>query len=375
MLRLRLAAASALVLVPLFAFAQPPAAIGDLRFIGAVTVPNDAKVDGDLVGGLSGLAYDAKSGLYAMLSDDKSDWAPARFYLGKLDFDAKAFTSAELQHSVHLLQSDGTTYPNGRAGGEVPDPEAIALDPQTGNYWWTSEGDRRRGLSPFERISDAEGHFVAALPTPERFAVHKDQELGSRHNLTFEGLAFAPDGKSAWVAMETALYEDGPIATVEAGTVARLRHIDRDGKELAEYAYPVDPIQAKPAGKNADNGVSDILALDDHRLLVMERSGVEGAEGIWTMFIRLYEVDVAGSTDIKDTAALAGASYRPVAKQLVLDLSKHPEFGRVDNLEGMTFGPPIADGNRSLVLVSDNNFNPASQVTQFLAFEVLPPAN
>jgi hypothetical protein len=31
----------------------------------------------------------------------------------------------------------------------------------------------------------------------------------------------------------------------------------------------------------------------------------------------------------------------------------------------------LPDGKRSFVLVSDNNFNPA-QITQFLAFEVLP---
>ena len=43
----------------------------------------------------------------------------------------------------------------------------------------------------------------------------------------------------------------------------------------------------------------------------------------------------------------------------------------MDNIEGASFGPNLPDGNRSLVLVSDNNFTPV-QVTQFLAFEVLP---
>jgi len=33
----------------------------------------------------------------------------------------------------------------------------------------------------------------------------------------------------------------------------------------------------------------------------------------------------------------------------------------------MTFGPDLADGRRSLVLVSDNNFAPL-QFTQFLLF-------
>ncbi|MEM9096364.1 MAG: esterase-like activity of phytase family protein, partial [Pseudomonadota bacterium] len=42
----------------------------------------------------------------------------------------------------------------------------------------------------------------------------------------------------------------------------------------------------------------------------------------------------------------------------------------IDNLEGMTFGPEI-DGARTLVLVSDNNFNPNGQFTQFLLFKII----
>ena len=38
----------------------------------------------------------------------------------------------------------------------------------------------------------------------------------------------------------------------------------------------------------------------------------------------------------------------------------------VDNIEGMSWGPPLPDGRRVLLLVSDNNFNPA-EVTQFVA--------
>lgn len=43
--------------------------------------------------------------------------------------------------------------------------------------------------------------------------------------------------------------------------------------------------------------------------------------------------------------------------------------GVVDNLEGMTFGPPLADGRHTLLVVSDNNFNP-TQETQFIALAV-----
>jgi hypothetical protein len=54
-----------------------------------------------------------------------------------------------------------------------------------------------------------------------------------------------------------------------------------------------------------------------------------------------------------------------VTKELLLDLDA-PGIA-LDNMEGMAFGPDLADGRRTLVLVSDNNFAPA-QFTQFLLF-------
>jgi hypothetical protein len=336
-----------------------------------VTLPNDLAVDGTIVGGLSGLDYDAKTGLWYALSDDKSDVAPARFYELKLTYGSATFTGVDVVKAVALRQADGSVYPNTKQGGEVPDPEAIRVDPETGRLWWTSEGDRRLGLDPFLKIAAADGTAAGKVPTPAMFAMHRDREAGPRHNNVFEGLSFAPDGRSVWLGMESAIYEDGPIATVEAGAVSRLTRLDRSGTVLGQYAVPIDPIQAKPAGKNGDNGLSEILALDDHRLLELERSGVEGADGVWTMYIRLYEIDVGTATDIQAMPSLRGADYRPATKRLVLDLSKAPALGPIDNLECLSFGPVLPNGHRTLVMASDNNFN-KTQVTQFLAFEVLP---
>jgi len=363
---------AALVLAIAFpAAAQSSAEIGALHFIGAVTVPNDKMVDGTLVGGLSGIDYDSAADLWYLISDDKSDKNPARFYTATLAFDKAHLASVDIGHAVTLLQADGQPYPNAKTGGEVPDPESIRRDPETGNLWWTSEGDRKLGLSPFLRVAAPDGKQVRDVAVPKIFTMNKDQEIGPRHNLGFEGVSFAPDGKSVWLAMESALYQDGPIATPSAGAIARLTHLDRDGKVLAQFAYPLDPIQAVPTGKNGDNGVSEILALDDRRALVLERSGVEGADGIWKLYIRIYAIDTAGATDIAAVPSLANANYIPVAKRLVIDLAKTADIGPVDNIEGMSWGPTLPDGKRSLVLVSDNNFNPV-QITQFLAFEVTP---
>ena len=366
---LPLAALGLVIALP--AIAQSTAEIGGLRFIGAVTVPNDQTVDGTLVGGLSGIDYDPAADLWYLISDDKSDKNPARFYTAKLVFDKARFAAVEIEHAVTLLQAEGQPYPNAKAGGDVPDPEAIRRDPETGDLWWTSEGDRKLGLSPFLRVAAPDGKQVSDIPVPGIFTMNKDQEIGPRHNLGFEGLSFAPDGKSVWLTMESALYQDGPIATPSAGAIARLTRLDRDGNVLAQFAYPLDPIQAVPTGKNGDNGVSEILALDDHRALALERSGVEGADGVWATYIRIYAIDTTRATDIGAVPSLANANYIPVTKRLVIDLAKTAAIGRVDNVEGMSWGPMLADGKRSLVLVSDNNFNPA-QVTQFLAFEVTP---
>ena len=62
-----------------------------------------------------------------------------------------------------------------------------------------------------------------------------------------------------------------------------------------------------------------------------------------------------------------GEKFRPMRKKLLLDLA---DLGiTLDNIEGVTFGPRIK-GDRTLILVSDNNFNPNGQFTQFLAFRI-----
>ncbi len=56
-----------------------------------------------------------------------------------------------------------------------------------------------------------------------------------------------------------------------------------------------------------------------------------------------------------------------MTKDLVADLSTVPQVHTLDNVEGITLGPKLADGRQSVVLVSDDNFSP-QQITQFLAF-------
>jgi len=360
--------------------APPPApavpdTIAQLRLIGEQRLPWRQAFEGTMVGGLSGIDYDARRGDWVIVSDDRSDRNPARYYRAMLRYDDKAFTSIALTSVTTLRQPDGSAYPSSRqpaAGhGMVPDFESVRVDPRDGSIWYGSEGDVALGLSPFVRRAAMDGAFQSALPLPPLFTVDRARRFGPRENQSFEGLSFAPDGNTLWVALEGPLYQDGPVPDTSRGAVNRITQFARDGKVLGQFAYPLGALPAAPGkGKNADNGISELLAIGPTRLLALERSGVQNDAGAYHTYVRLYEIDTAGATDIQALPTLAGADYRPASKRLVLDLNAIG-LPKVDNLEGMAFGPVLSNGHASLVLISDDNFS-ETQVTQVLVFEVIP---
>ena len=353
--------------------AQGPASspVSALRFIGEQRVPHRALFEGTMLGGFSGLDYDAEHRRWVIETDDRCTHSPVRFYEAEFDFDASAFRALRFVAMHYFLDSDGKDFANSATGCARIDVESIRIDPLDGSLWYASEGDRRVGQDPFIRHATREGGFLAELPLPVNFKVHKDEERGSRYNAVFEGLAFAPDGRSVWASLEWPLYEDGPIPTPQQGAMVRMTRFQRDGQVLRQFAYPLDAIPAEPApGKDAENGVSEILALPDGELLVLERATVQSADGVHTNYIRLYATDARGATDIKSLPGLAGAQFAPARKRLVLDFGTLG-LARVDNLEAMGFGPRLPNGHATLVFASDDNFG-KTQVTQFLLFEVLP---
>jgi len=341
--------------------------IGAVHVIATATLPNDLEVDGTLVGGLSGIDYNPATGEWIAISDDRSENAPARYYTLDLAYDEEAIGTLEVTSAVTLLQEDGSPYPNANDGGNVPDPESIRFDPATGNLWYTSEGSYEFDLDPFVAEAAPDGSFVGAPALPEIFQMSGGEELGPRENLVFEGLTFAADGESLWIAMEGPLYQDSAESTFESTSYTRIANIDRDGNVLAEYALEVDSLPEEPTAF-ATIGVTEILAIDDTRFLVIERGGIETPDA-FNNYIKVYEIDVAGATDIATLPALEGQSFTPVAKRLVLDLNA-TDVDPIDNTEGISWGPVLENGNRSLVLVSDNNFN-ETQVTQFVVLEVV----
>jgi hypothetical protein len=343
-----------------------------LRLIGEQRLAPDLRVEGSAAGGLSGLDYDARRDVWIAASDDRAERGPARMYTIKLDYRIGSFAPPRFTGVAALQAPPGRSYRAAQQGlpasAEVPDIEAVRVDPQDGSIWYASEGSREFGMQPFVRRAAQSGQHIGELPLGEAFHVFPERQWGVRNNRSIEGLAFAPDGKSLWVALEAPLYQDGELPTQAGGATVRLTRFDRAGKVAGQYAYQVEPISAAAApGKASDNGVSELLAIDEHRLLVLERSGIQSADNSFRYVVRIFEADLEGASDIAPLQSLARARYQAARKRLVLDLGT---LGiEVGNLEGMSWGPRLADGKPSLVLISDDNFDPVSG-TQFLAFEV-----
>jgi hypothetical protein len=340
-----------------------------LRLIGAFEPARDLAVDGAPFGGISGVDYDRRTGQWLMISDDKSDAAPARFYVGRLDFDARGIKGLRLERQVPLRRADGSTFPSSGGPGERADAEAIRIDPLDGGLVWSTEGDPARGFDPAIRRMDRNGAFAGQIPLPAGLGFDPSGKTGARRNQTIEGLGFSPDGRFLWLSMEAPLIQDGPASTVSQTGLARITRLDRAGKVSAQYAYPLDPVQAQPA-RRSDNGISEILPLDAHRLLVLERSGVEDGEGRFSFHCRLYLVDTRGAQDVASQQSLANGVERSLAKRLLVNFDRLPGVPGA-NLETMAWGPDLPGGQRSLVLFADDNFD-KQQRPQVLAFAFRP---
>ncbi|MEH1768428.1 MAG: phytase [Nostoc sp.] len=353
------------------------------------------------VGGLSGVTYDAVNNRYYSISDDRSQVAPARFYTFTTNDSGVTFTNV-----TPLKDNNGNFFALNSL-----DPEGIALT-DNGTVFISSEGEVNpsagRVTNPFiKEFSLATGQEVRSLLVPSKFLpVVQDtngdgivdagdtQTSGVYNNLAFESLTITPDQKTLFTATENALTQDGLIASLTSGSPSRILQYNLvTGQPEKEYLYITDALAQPPVGiaeppnpstGSSNNGLADLLAIDNRgTFLALERSFAVGAGDT----IKIYEVSLQGATDISSYDSLNNlsaeqlAAIKPAQKRLLLNLTdlnlptdaNHPTG--IDNIEGITFGPKLADGRQSIVLVSDNNFG-STQYTQILTLgaDLVPTA-
>ncbi len=354
---------------------QPSASIKSLKYIGGYEIPFNFKYKNTNVGGLSGIDYDPKNDLYYLVSDDRNDHNPVRFYKAKIFFTQNGIDSLVFIDVKNILQSNGKIYPNRDEDRfNNPDPEAIRYNPVSKQLAWSSEGERiikandTLLVDPFIILIKPNGKFINSFILPGNLKMQAI-EKGPRRNEVLEGITFADNYKTLYANIENPLYEDGPRADLtDNNAFIRIYKFDVAGKKnTGQYAYKLEPVAyaAKPDTAFKLNGVSEILSLDNNKLLVVERSF---SNGRLPCTIKLFIADLNGATDISQVGLKGNQSFTPVKKTLLLNMDDLGIY--IDNIEGVTFGPLLPNGHKTLLFIADNNFT-VLQKAQVLLFEVV----
>ena len=355
---------------------QPRPGITAIKFLGEYDIPFAFTYNNTTVGGLSGIDYDAKHDCYYMICDDRSSINPARFYTANIFLTEKGIDSVRFTSVNYMLQPGGTVYPNNKQDPyNTPDPEAMRYDPLRNQLVWNSEGERfikekDTVLSdPAIRIINMNGKFADSFSIPSNLRMQA-MEKGPRQNSVFEGMSFADNYKTLFISVEEPLYEDGPRADLtENDAYIRILEFDVDNKKnISQYAYKLAPVAfpPDPATTFKINGVPDILSIGNDALLVIERSF---SAGHTESNIKIFMADLSRATDIKNISSLwKNKNFIAATKKLLLNMDELGIY--TDNIEGVTFGPVLPNGHKTLLFVSDNNFNPLEK-TQLLLFEVV----
>ena len=354
-------------------------------------VLTEQSFDGEPVGGISAIAYDVpRDRLYA-LSDNRDR---PRFY---------TLTTTGLSTPTPALAIESVTYLKDYQGnpytpGEL-DPEGMALTP-TGTLLIASEGSPARSVAPAIGEYDlATGQLKTVLPIPTRYipdsvlsqktvastadsTVDSTADLqaiaqtqGVQENLGFEALTINVSSGTGgvyepyrlFVATEGPLLQDLDFAP-EIPYKNRLLHYTIDPYQttiVSEHLYAMD---LAPSGAVL-HGLSEIELLDQGgHFLALERSyGFQG------FAIKLYQLASGGATDISAIASLRSenstdpSGISPIRKQLALDLASL--LLPLQNYEAMAFGPTQPNRSQTLLLLSDNNFDP-DQDTSLLVFQL-----
>lgn len=293
----------------------------------------------DPLGGLSGWDYDPDSqSFWAVTDDSKYHGGPKVFQFRLADFEGSFEQARFFPEKIVSLKNQQSEL----------DLEAIRILPN-GNFLLTTEGSVRKGIPPALFEIDHTGHLVKSLSIPDEFGLAP--ESGIRHNNGFESLAFDSRDSTLWTANESPLLQDGEEATAHQGASVRLVKGDLDGFR-EQYHYRLDPVglPTDDPELRSETGLVEMMKVGGE-LLVLERSYTENTGN----FIRLFRANPKPENQISKGKDLRENAPPAVEKELLLTL---PSFNpRVDNLEGMSLGPRLPDGRRTLWLISDDNFN------------------
>lgn len=205
-----------------------------------------------------------------------------------------------------------------------------------------------------ERDQSIREYDLDGCPTGRSFAVPADMGVSEMtDNAGFEALTYHTATGSFWTTTEKPLKAEGNPSRLH-----RLQRFDSRFQPAERYLYQMDEPSKSPEEASSAQayvyGISALTALDDGRLIVLERevyvpSG-QARDILRQSFarVKLYLVTPGGDP------------HRILAKRLLYSFETRISLRltgldiALANYEGMCLGPRLSDGRRCLVLIADS---------------------
>jgi len=232
------------------------------------------------------------------------------------------------------------------------DGRRVYISDEYGPYLY--EFDRASGARL--RVITLPARLAVAHKAPTGAAEISGNTTGRVANKGMEGLAISPDGKTLFGFMQSPLIEDGG----DGGRANRIVKVDLETGATHQYAYD-NYLDDKAKAYNS----SEMLALNSHEMLVLERDGKGLGDDSKAVVKRIYKIDLAGAQDVSDLTGEAALIAKAPAKTLFLDLvAKLTAAGLTTDqipakIEGMSFGEDVVVGGvqkHTLYIANDNDF-------------------
>ena len=266
---------------------------------------------------------------YAVVTDQSTHDG---FYIFDLSIDPATGKITDAQNEGYISNSD-----NDR------DNEGIVYVPSTNTIMISSENENQ--------IVE---YTIAGARTGRSFNIPAVFQTASS-TYGFESLAYSSITHTFWTTTESTLSTDGIQAdpTNKVCNQLRIQSFGEGLQPLQQYAYQMDMPKSTTSAYIYAMGVSDILALDDGRLIILEREFYV-PENKWGAFVccKLYLVNPQVSIPVSTSVPLSAASPF-MSKTLLTEINTTLSSG-IANYEGICLGPKLANGDRTLILCSDS---------------------
>ena len=322
-------------------------------------------------GNYSGIAH-LHDDIYAVVSD-KSD--SALYFNFRIQVNPKTGELEQVENLGFTERTDGTRYDGKPWQGQEKgfDHEAI-VKVSDSTLVIASEGYCRLKEYPILPISAD----TAKVGYQQNLWESRWPSSDFYPNYYFESLAFDSVHQYLWTIPESTLRKDGQPATPQNGLANRLRLMrlnwgkmkedsnkeeyseqvssKKDSRYMTTYAYQMDQPSTHKKADIYVMGVSELCALPDGQLLVLEREAFIPKIKIGAFCkCKLYLINPLNSEEFSMNEKFS--SDTPFLKKRLLtewktslSISKR-SFA---NYEGMCLGPKLEDGSQVIILLSDS---------------------